>query len=110
MFTKAKTQEIHFTKDYGMFKILTGNRDKNQNNYKKLKKSIMQKHIAESAIIVNEHMEIIDGQHRYWVLKDLGYEISYVVGEGLTKKDAQLLNIAGSNWSLYDFLKSYTDD
>ena len=38
MFTKAKTQEIHFTKDYGMFKILTGNRDKNQNNYKKLKK------------------------------------------------------------------------
>tara|TARA_R100001443_G_C3330510_1_gene172215 strand:+ start:81 stop:824 length:744 start_codon:yes stop_codon:yes gene_type:complete len=110
MFTKTKTQEIHFTKDYGMFKLLKGNRDKNQNNYRKLKKSIMQKYIKESPILVNEHMEIIDGQHRYWVLKDLGYEISYVIGEGLTKKDAQLLNIAGSNWSLYDFLKSYTDD
>ena len=110
MFTKTKTQEIHFTKDYEMFKLLKGNRDKNISNYKKLKESIMQKHITESAIIVNEHMEIIDGQHRYWALKDLGYEISYVIGEGLTKKDAQLLNIASRTWSMYDFLKSYADD
>ena len=110
MFTKTKTQEIHFTKDYGMFKLIGGNRNKNVSNYKKLKESIMQKHITESAIIVNEHMEIIDGQHRFWVLKDLGYEISYVIGKGLTKKDAQLLNIAGRTWSMYDFLKSYADD
>ena len=37
MFTKTKTQEIHITKDYGMFKILKENRDKDNPNYKQLK-------------------------------------------------------------------------
>tara|TARA_A100001037_G_C14533840_1_gene364260 strand:+ start:299 stop:496 length:198 start_codon:yes stop_codon:yes gene_type:complete len=65
MFTKTKTQEIHFTKDYGIFKLLKENRDKDNPNYEQLKESIQTKHIKSAAVIVNEKMEILDGQHRF---------------------------------------------
>ena len=110
MFTKTKIQEIHFTKDYGMFKILQGNRDKYRNAaYFRLKSSIEKKHIQSSAIIVNEHMEIIDGQHRFWVCQELGLEVPYTIEVGATRDDAQLLNTAGRYWNIYDHLDAYAD-
>ena len=111
MFTKTKIQEIHFTKDYGMFKILQGNRDKYRNAaYIRLKLSIEKKHIQSSAIIVNEHMEIIDGQHRFWVCQELGFEVPYTIEVGATRDDAQLLNTAGRYWNIYDHLDAYADN
>ena len=110
MFTKTKTQEIHFTKDYGMFKILKGNRDKYRNvAYRRLKLSMENKHIKSSAIIVNEHMEIIDGQHRFWVCQELGLEVPYTIEIGATRDDAQLLNTTGRYWNIYDHLDAYAD-
>ena len=79
MFKKGKeqTQLIHFTKDYEMFKIIKENRNKDNPNYKQLKKSIQTKQIKSAAIIINEHMQIIDGQHRFWICQELGLEVPY---------------------------------
>ena len=110
MFKHNKKQEIHFTKDYEMFKILQGNRDKYRNAaYNRLKLSMEKKHILSSAIIVNEHMEIIDGQHRFWVCQELGLEVPYTIEVGATRDDAQLLNTAGRYWNIYDHLNAYAD-
>lgn len=110
MFKHNKKQEIHFTKDYGMFEILQGNRDKYRNAaYRTLKLSMEKKHIQSSAIIVNENMEIIDGQHRFWVCQELGLEVPYTIEVGATKEDAQLLNTAGRYWNIYDHLFAYAD-
>ena len=111
MFTKTKTKEILFTKDYGMFKILQGNRDKYKNSaYNRLKVSMKKKHIQSSAIIVNENMEIIDGQHRFWVCQELGLEVPYIIEVGATRDDAQLLNTAGRYWNIYDHLDAYANN
>ena len=109
MFTKTKIQEIHFTKDYGMFKIIKENRDKDNPNYKQLKESIQTKHIKSAAIIVNEKLEILDGQHRFWIFKELGLVVPYTIEVGGTEQDVRLLNTAGKKWSLYDHLTAYAN-
>lgn len=111
MFKKGKeqTQLIHFTKDYEMFKIIKENRNKDNPNYKQLKKSIQTKQIKSAAIIINEHMQIIDGQHRFWICQELGLEVPYTIEVGATEQDVRLLNTAGKNWSMYDHMTAYAN-
>lgn len=53
---------IYETYDYSLFNLIGGNRLINVLNYKKLMKSIDEKQLL-IPILVNEKMEIIDGQH-----------------------------------------------
>ena len=66
------------TKDYEMFKFLDTNRVPNQRITKKLEKSI-QEHGIQIPIIVNEDKQIVDGQHRFWALRKLGYKVPFII-------------------------------
>ena len=59
--------------DYSQFKYLGGNRDITHS--KKLLESITQNGYFNVPILVNENMEIIDGQGRFEALKMLGLPI-----------------------------------
>jgi hypothetical protein len=97
---------IQTTNDYSKFKIIKENRNVNQLHLKRLKQSMTQTPLI-SLIIVNEKMEIIDGQHRFYVSKDLGLPINYVVVYGYGIKEVQILNVNSVNWKKIDYLDGH---
>jgi ParB-like chromosome segregation protein Spo0J len=56
------------TKQYTKFNILDHNRELNNTNLKKIEESILEKGL-QVPIIIDENYNIIDGQHRFYVLQ-----------------------------------------
>lgn len=98
------------TKEYNKFKSLKGNRELKNANLKKIKESI-EKHgvIPGRPILVNKNMEIIDGQHRFSVMKDLELEIEYEILDGDAITKAIVLNANQSQWNIGDYVHSYAN-
>lgn len=96
------------TKDYDMFIFREDNRSKiDYAHVEKIKNSIKSKNMLElRPILVNEKMEIIDGQHRLLAAKGLDIEIYYVIEKDLRPADIVLMNISKA-WQLDDFLNFY---
>jgi len=97
---------IKTTLDYRMFKTLNGNRDVNPNHLRRLKISISDR-LLFSPIIVNDKKEVIDGQHRLRVCRELGLPIHYIIVYGYGVKEVQILNANMSNWKKSDYLIGY---
>lgn len=99
---------VQTTQNYDKFKILVGNRDINQVNLKRLKSSFKE-HYLFSPILVNEKMQIIDGQHRFLAAKELQLPVHYIMISGYGLEEVQVLNTNTSNWKKIDYLKAYCD-
>lgn len=83
------------------------NRDICRNNVEKIKNSLKQKNLLElRPIIVNERMEIIDGQHRIEACKELGLPIWYEVQKGTSCDDIILLQNQ-DRWTIEDYITFY---
>jgi hypothetical protein len=100
--------EVLKTKDYDKFCRLEGNRMINTANLKQIKKSMLEKQLI-SPIIVNEKMEVIDGQHRFQAQKELELPVYYVVQFGYGREETQILNSNSRNWSIDDYMDSYCE-
>lgn len=98
--------QIFEEKDYNVFKRLPDNRDVLSARLNKLIASISEKYIV-NPIIVNEKMEIIDGQGRYEALKALNKPIQYIISPGATSDDCRRMNKYNTRWAILDFAKSY---
>ena len=59
------------TKNYDQFKTLEGNRSIDQKNVNNIEQNMREHGVLPTVIIVNEKMEVIDGQHRIEALKRL---------------------------------------
>ena len=66
------------TKDYHTFSFLKGNRAININHLNKLIKSIKEKDL-KMPIIVNEKLQVLDGQHRLKAYQTLNLSMSYIM-------------------------------
>lgn len=101
-----KTQH---TSDYGMFRVLSGNRPVSKYHVREVAQSFMDNPelIELRPILVNETMEIIDGQHRLRACEMLGIPVPYIVAPGLTIGTAQIMNALQRPWKLIDFANSY---
>ena len=100
------SNQVHTTKDYFLFKPIDGNRNKNLLHLNRLKKS-MEKTYLFTVIIVNEKYEIIDGQHRFEVIKELGLPLHYIVCEGYGINEVHVLNQNSKTWNADDYLAGY---
>jgi len=98
--------QIFEESDYSRFHRLPDNRNVVERRVGKLVASISEKYIL-NPIIVNEKMEIIDGQGRYEALKRLGRPIHYLIAEGATSEDCRRTNKYNTKWSTLDFAESY---
>lgn len=94
---------IYYTNDLDRFKILEGNRDIKYD--KKMFEQAEQGYLIP--ILVNEHNEVIDGQHRLYHAKLAGVGIKYLVSHGLTKDDVIRVNINQRKWGINDFIESF---
>ena len=99
---------IEKTKDYGKFKFRNDNRAKiDKPHVKRLVDSIKSRNLLHMRpILVNEKMEVIDGQHRLKAAMELDVEIFYQIEKKLSASDIILVNIA-QKWSSADYLNYY---
>jgi hypothetical protein len=102
---------IYFTKEYGRFKFLKGNRDINERKVEKIIDSIHEgvDILRYAPVIVNENMEIIDGQHRFAVSQQLKANVYYVIHKSADLSIVPAINSKSSKWRTVDFLNSYLD-
>ena len=100
---------IYKETDYSKFKYLIGNRNLTETRKKRIMSSIQKVGYVMNPIIVNEKMEIIDGQGRHAACKELGLPIYYVIAEGAGTDECVNLNIGQTNWGLLDYIKYYAD-
>lgn len=100
------SDKILQTKNYDLFGKVDGNRFVNTAHVKKLKLSIHQFDL-KIPIIVNEKMQVVDGQHRLQARKELGLPVFYITISGLGLRETQRVNSAAKNWTDKDFLDSF---
>lgn len=99
---------INTTSNYSIFKSIDGNRTINGLHLARIKKSMQEEYLF-TAIMVNEKMEVIDGQHRLEAAKSLGLPVNYVVCEGYNLLDVHRLNQNLKTWNAHDYLAGYCD-
>ncbi len=96
------------TTNYDSIRSIKGNRGINLKNVEKIKESMMGKHLIVPAI-VNENMELIDGQHRKKACEELNIPFYYIIVHGYGLKEVQKINANAKTWKKIDYLKSYVD-
>jgi len=99
---------IKQTKDYDIFVFRPDNREKiDQGHVRRLIQSIQARNLLEMRPInVNEHMEILDGQHRLLAAKSLGVDIYYKIEKQLDINSMLHLNI-NKSWTTLDYLNFF---
>jgi len=101
--------QVQETKDYKLFKDISSNRDVDRLHVKKLVRSIREKNMLSlNPIIVNDKMEVLDGQHRLEAAKQLKVAIFYVVSDQVNHDDISKLNSNKKNWKVMDYINYYT--
>ena len=97
------------TKNYERFSLLEFNRPLNRNHINDIKASISKNgYFTSNPIVVNEDMEILDGQHRFAALKEMGMEIPYEV----IKADYSTIidmNTTQKRWGMEDYVNYYAE-
>jgi len=101
--------KILSTKDYNLFKKMVGNRPTQLFRVKKILKSIEKVGYITNPIIVNDKMEIIDGQARFEALKQLNLPIDYIIVNNAGIKECISMNTYNSNWKEMDYINSYAN-
>lgn len=103
-----KTGNVFLSFDYNEFHKLEGNREILDNRKNIILQSIKENGWIRNPIVVNEKMQIIDGQGRFEALKELGMPIEFVVAEGATIETCIALNLKQKNWGSSDYIECYS--
>lgn len=104
---KNVTREVHTTTNFSIFKKLEGNRDVEKGRAKTIQQSISENGYVGAPIVVNEKMEVIDGQGRLKACEELSVPIPYIIVPGLTVRECMVLNRNTRNWKDIDYVRSY---
>ena len=97
------------TTDYDKFKFIDANRDQNRGHVEKIKAAFAEigNLTKVQPILVNEKMQIIDGQHRFIAAKELEQPVYYTQMTGLGIAEARQMNILHRGWTVQDYANSY---
>ncbi len=99
---------VQSTMDYDSIVSIQGNRGVNVKNVEKIKESMLGRQLIVPAI-VNEQMQLIDGQHRKVACEQLGLPFYYIIVHGYGLKEVQKINANAKTWKKTDYLESYID-
>ena len=103
-----KESVIYSTTNYDQFKYLSGNRKDAERRARKLLLSIKEYGMLVPAI-VNERMEIVDGQARVLACKMAEKPFLYKVVPGAGQEECREINNGQDAWRLYDWVDFYAD-
>jgi hypothetical protein len=117
----SEYSKIYETTNYELFGFINANRDLVDANLNRIRESLKTKHLKPSCLIVGFDpnpkeggpLKIIDGQHRYKVLKELALPVTYTIWEDFDMNilekslgDVELLNTASEVWDITAFMMS----
>lgn len=92
------------TKNYDLFQKHPSNTPINETIVQKLIDSITQRNMLMlKPILVNEKMQVLDGQHRLEAAKQLNQPVYYIVDKSAQDMDMALLNANQRTWKLSDY-------
>lgn len=98
------------TKDYSQFHMDSLNRNLNEKHARGLLEKLKQNNqLTLEPILVDKNMKIIDGQHRFWALSQLGLPINYMIDSEISISDAAELNSNQRNWGVIDYVHVYAN-
>lgn len=100
---------VRETTDYAQFSKLLGNREVTKARLSAIRESILRIGYQPSPILVNEKLEVIDGQGRLYACESLNLPVYYIIKEGLTIDDCISMNIKMKNWDEMDYINCYAD-
>ena len=105
-------EKIYESYDYGIFNYRETNRDLDHPRVKRIADNILEKGLLFAPIIVNENMEVVDGQHRLAALKYLEsinrpYPVLFSIQPGYTNAQMISFNKNLDKWKKRDYLKHY---
>jgi hypothetical protein len=101
--------KVYKTYDLSIFKTLDGNRVPNLQHINRLSYSIGKNGMICNPIIVNEKMEVIDGQHRLEAAKIQKTFVYFIQISGYALQHVHTLNLNQKNWGKSDYLNGYAD-
>ena len=107
--SSREVNKVYKTNDLSVFNQIKGNRPPNPQHIRRLADSIKTNGILQNPIIVNEKMDVIDGQHRLLAAKEANSSVFYIVVDGYELNEVQVLNLNQKNWTSKDFLEGYAD-
>lgn len=99
--------KVLISADYDTFKLIEGNRPIMNGHVEKLIRSFQKYPAYElSPILVNERMEILDGQHRFAAFKKMQVPIHYRISTDQDYEGVTHLQVS-ARWGISDYLKFY---
>lgn len=104
-----EVNKVYKTSDLSIFKQIDGNRVPNIQHVRRLADSIRTYGMKCNPILVNERMEVIDGQHRLMAAKEAYSFVYYIVIQGYSLNEVHTLNLNQKNWSKKDFMDGYAN-
>lgn len=104
-----EVNKVYRTNDLSIFNQIDGNRVPNLQHIRRLSASIKEYGMKCNPILVNERMEVIDGQHRLMAAKDADSFVYYIIVNGYTLKEVHALNLNQKNWTKKDFMDGYAN-
>lgn len=101
--------KVYFTTNYTIFKAIKGNRLLNETKIKKIISDIkagldMLKYYP---IVVDENMNVIDGQHRLFIAKKLKVNVYYIISKKIALNEIAKVNSNTEKWNNEDFINCY---
>jgi len=99
--------KIYKTNDLDRFELMESNRKPFESHIQKIIVNIKRFGMLCNPILVNEKMQVIDGQHRLIAARRNKGFIYYIVADGYSLEQVKALNLQQRNWSADDFLNSY---
>jgi len=105
----TEVNKVYKTNDLSIFKQIGGNRIPNPQHIKRLKTSIILNGMLCNPILVNEKMEVIDGQHRLLASQEANSFIYYIILKDYSLDQVHTLNLNQKNWTKKDFMEGYAN-
>jgi len=107
--TNKEVNKVYQTNDLSTFKTLPGNRVPNLQHINRLIYSIKKYGMKCNPILVNERLEVIDGQHRLEAAKSAGTYVYYIIVPGYHLAEVHTLNLNQKNWAKTDYMEGYAN-
>lgn len=104
--------KVYFTRDYGLFKTMEGNRQLNEGKIRRIKNDIDNglDVLKYCPVICHEkdgRLEIIDGQHRFYVAKQMNSNVWYILAQQMSLQEIAKMNSNTEKWKPDDFINCY---
>lgn len=106
------SQKIYECSDYARFRMINGNRQLNASKIKKILNDIddgtnVLKCCPVLCVENKGRLDIIDGQHRFYVSKKIHSPVYYTISESMTLYDIAKINSNTEKWKANDYVNCY---